>query len=147
VGRATLHRWLNSDADFVSEYNSTLKELTEARRQRLRLLAIEATDTIRKMLRSKSTPPTVRAKLATDVLAIADGIEDGPVDPADVKIALDERDNRRMRAHCLNRPLDEELRRNMEDRLEESARCRNRRYSGASAASETASRRSPGGRR
>jgi hypothetical protein len=86
VDRATVYRWMKYDAAFIASYNAAVRELDEVRRQGLRLLAGESIQVVRRMMKSRKTPPAIRARLALEVIRLAEGTpEPGTDDPEEAK--------------------------------------------------------------
>src|SRR5262245_19998037 len=88
VARSTLYRWMNKTANFISEYITGLKELADARRQRVRLLGVEAVELFRRLMWSRKTPIAVRARLAVEMVRINESLPDAPTDPVEIRQAI-----------------------------------------------------------
>jgi hypothetical protein len=93
VSRATVHRWLSEDPDFMAAYNMARREATEALRQRLRGMGLEAVEGA--LLTDRDTPPTVRLRAAMEVLEVATSPPGGPTDPRDAATLIRRRENAR----------------------------------------------------
>ena len=85
VDRATVHRWLATDAAFIAAYNSYRAEMVDAVRQEIRFLAVEATKAIRSVLTDEATPSAVKLKAAGEVLKMV--LAEGPTGPKNVEDA------------------------------------------------------------
>jgi hypothetical protein len=83
VDRATVYRWMKYDAAFIASYNAAVRELDEVRRQGLRLLAGESIQVVRRMMKSRKTPPAIRARLALEVIRLAEGMPEAGSDDLD----------------------------------------------------------------
>jgi hypothetical protein len=101
VSRATVHRWLSDDPDFMAAYNMARREAAEARRQRLSGMGLEAVETLRELLTDRDTPPAVRLRAAMEVLQVATSPPGGPTDPRDAATLIRRRENARARREML----------------------------------------------
>jgi hypothetical protein len=101
VSRATVHRWLAGDPDFMAAYNMARREAAEALRQRLRGMGHEAVEALRELLTDRDTPPAVRLRAAMEVLQVAASPPGGPTDPRDAATLIRRRENARARREML----------------------------------------------
>src|SRR4051794_40135520 len=83
VDRATLTRWLSSDAGFIASYNGYRSEMVAALRDQLRFMAADAIKAIRSLITDEATPPAIRLKAAQGVLDLV--LAEKPAGPTDVE--------------------------------------------------------------
>jgi hypothetical protein len=90
VDRATVYRWRKYDANFIASLNAAIRDIDEARRQNLKLLAGEATRTVGRLIRSRRTPVAVKARLCMQVIELVetDPTPPGPDDPNAIKAEI-----------------------------------------------------------
>jgi hypothetical protein len=95
VDRTTVHRWLNTDALFLAEYNATRLELIEAVRFEVCELRTQAIEALRDLMKPEVTA-SVRLRDVELVLASvshgAPNVEIGSADPVQTKRELKERE-------------------------------------------------------
>ena len=68
VDRSTVHRWFNSDAQFVAEHNQQRSELVQAQREKLRSLSDKALELIEKLLNDGEASGSLRLRAALAIL-------------------------------------------------------------------------------
>jgi hypothetical protein len=68
VARETVHRWRRDDLQFIAALNRERRDARDAVSAEVRALGRDAVAVLRKLLRSRSTPPALRARIAWDLL-------------------------------------------------------------------------------
>jgi len=93
VNRETVAKWLETDVNFISAYNSLRQEMHSALRNELRYAAGRAAKTLRSLMGPKN-PPIIRLRAATAILDAVgtEDLEDRPTHPDGVRAAIGHRD-------------------------------------------------------
>lgn len=84
VDRSTVHRWLNSDSQFVAEHNQQRSELVQAQQEKLRSLSEKALTLVEELLDNNEASGSLRLRAALAVLDRQglEGTTIGRTDPA-----------------------------------------------------------------
>lgn len=93
IDRTTYYLWIKTDPDFVAELNRRKSEHAQVLRHQMQALVPQAIETMRDLLTNANTPPVIRLKTATMVLASAGSLEPethGPLDPEEIRRSADE---------------------------------------------------------